>query len=174
MHTSPGLCGEDGGRSMIGEHRKQCSLTVGVPVKSKTMSVSCADHTKLKRIKAKADDILKSKKVFVVRGPYKAIRRGMRHRGWVEKDYSKGIVNENAGQTSPEGEGSFDNSGDYPNESSEEDFSDEDEYCLLVGVVLVQIGVILQLGVMWVGVIFSFDLGTTAGFGSSGGCGSTG
>jgi hypothetical protein len=131
MHTSPGLCGEDGGRSMIGEHRKQCSLTVGVPVKSKTMSVSCADHTKLKRIKAKADDILKSKKVFVVRGPYKAIRRGMRHRGWVEKDYSKGIVNENAGQTSPEGEGSFDNSGDYPNESSEEDFSDEDEYCLL-------------------------------------------
>ena len=136
--TSPGLCSGEKDRSVANDnqHRKR-SLTVSLPIKPKCTAVNCVDHIRLKKVKAKADELLKSKKVFVVRGPYKAIRCGLRQRGWVEKDYCIGPRQaEGAQASSPQHEGDCDHDdfNEYLEESSDEEFSDEEEYCLLVSV----------------------------------------
>lgn len=99
--------------------------------------------------------VFQSKRVFIIRGGYRRIRKCLRKRGWVEQDYYKNSIKStnDGGTTSPKktievvrssgcgngggGGGSGDNSdGDTDvNDGgavSEEDYSDEEEYCMLV------------------------------------------
>ena len=92
------------------------------------------------------------KKVFLIRGGYQRIRKCLRQRGWVELEYYKNSQltksNNEGSNPSPKkrvetdrpngcGAGSDDDSdgdtdGNDGGAVSEEDYSDEDEYCMLV------------------------------------------
>ena len=89
-----------------------------------------------------------SKKVFLLRGGCRRIRKCLRKRGWVELDYYKNSIKSTneGGTTSPKkaveitrpsgGSSDDDSDGDTDvNDGgavSEEEYSDEEEYCMLV------------------------------------------
>ena len=95
---------------------------------------------------------IQSKRVFLIRGGYRRIRKCLRKRGWVEQDYYKNSIKStnNGGTTCPkkpieitclsgcgkEGSSDDDSDGDTDvNDGgavSEEEYSDEEEYCMLV------------------------------------------
>ena len=98
--------------------------------------------------------VFQSKRVFLIRGGYRRIRKCLRKRGWVEQDYYKNSINSTneGGTTSPKkpieiarpsgcgggGAGSGDDDSDGDTDAndggavSEEEYSDEEEYCMLV------------------------------------------
>ena len=113
--------------------------------------------------------IFQSKRVFIIRGGYRRIRKCLRKRGWVEQDYYKNSIKStnDGGTTSPKkaievvrpsgcgnsggGGGSGDDSdGDTDvNDGgavSEEDYSDEEEYCMLVYIKLMRNEMVQKLG----------------------------
>lgn len=117
-------------------HQRTCSVPVGVPLRKP--STEGRSYSKLKQIHARAEELIKEQKVFVVRGPYKVIRRGLRERGWVERDYCVAEDMATKGRGAGRSDGvAEDDDGDgnvSPNEeSSDEEHSDEEDYCLLVG-----------------------------------------
>ena len=98
--------------------------------------------------------VFQSKKVFLIRGGYRRIRKCLRKRGWVELDYYRTSIKptNDGGTSSPkkpiaiirpsrcgDDEGSGDDDSDNDNDGgavSEEEYSDEEEYCMLVSKII--------------------------------------
>ena len=96
--------------------------------------------------------LLQNKKVFLVKSGYRALRRTLRERGWVEQNYK--VVEEKPATTPPkkpplgggardkgktaaensddDGDGEDDDVDEPLDESSDEEWSDEEEYYLCV------------------------------------------
>ena len=116
-------------------HQRTCSVPLGVP--SHKSSTEGRSYSKVKQIHTRAEELIKERKVFVVRGDYKVIRRGLRERGWVERDYcgadDMAARGRGAGKSEDVADDDDDDGNVSPNEeSSDEEHSDEEEYCLLV------------------------------------------
>ena len=127
-HTSPG-CLDNPKRKTFKFHLQKRSNTLET---AKPLSNLNKSYSKLKSVRQKADEIMKSKRIFIVRGPYKVVRRGLRSRGWVEKDHHR-KVDPKADRTVLETEEDSDADLSSPEEeSSDEEYSDEEEYTMLV------------------------------------------
>ena len=142
--TSPGVTvGEVVRPKPNPAHQRTCSVPMGISLRKP--STEGQSYSRLKQIHARAEKLIKEQKVFVVRGAYKVIRRGLRERGWVERDYCGAEDMAARGRRAGKSESvAEDDDGDgyvSPNEeSSDEEYSDEEDYCLLVGAGLGVIG----------------------------------
>lgn len=92
--------------------------------------------------------IFQSKRVFLIHGGYHRIRKCLRQRGWVEQDYYKNSLlaksNNEGGTSSPrkgaeavavsddDSDGDDVDDGNDAGAVSDEEYSDEEEYCMLV------------------------------------------
>lgn len=107
---------------------------------------------RFKRLKVKAESVMRSKKVFVVQGPYRSVRSSMRRRGWVEQSYRgplgdqdisiitkspvKKTVKPKADKAKSAVDSSSDDSDDTSSSSNEDldsdsEHSDEEDYCFM-------------------------------------------
>lgn len=95
-------------------------------------------------------DFFQSKKVFLLRGGYRRIRKSLRKRGWVEQNYyknsfkstndggtlglKKGVETSHLNGCGIGGDSDGDSDADVNDggDVSEEEHSDEEEYCMLV------------------------------------------
>ena len=134
-NTSPGTTvGEVGQQKPNPTHQRTCSMPVGASLCKP--STEGRSYSKLKQIQTRAEELMKDHKVFAVRGAYKVIRRGLRGRGWVERDYcvAEDMAARGRGAGRSEGVAEDDDDGNVSptEESSDEEYSDEEDYCLLV------------------------------------------
>ena len=134
-NTSPGTTvGEVGQQKPNPTHQRTCSMPAGASLHKP--STEGRSYSKLKQIQTRAEELMKDHKVFAVRGAYKVIRRGLRERGWVERDYcgAEDMAARGRGAGRSEGVAEDDDDGNVSptEESSDEEYSDEEDYCLLV------------------------------------------
>ena len=105
--------------------------------------------------------VFQSKRVFLIRGGYRRIRKCLRKRGWIELDYYRTSIKstKEGGTSSPKKSieivrpsrcGGYEDSGDDDSDGdadgndggavSEEEYSDEEEYCMMVSKAVQKLG----------------------------------
>lgn len=90
------------------------------------------ENEKVKRIKVMAEKVTRAKKVFMIKGGYKTVRKALRNRGWVELDYHSVKTTPKQKRDQRDSKDEEDDDDEMIEESdSEEEREDEDEYIML-------------------------------------------